>query len=159
MNFPLQVLIVLIRPTTKVITTQALRGDGESPPCLSWHFVLLGRPDRSKGIEPVLAVGRHRELHFFQLSASDTDHRGRIRSHPLLRFQLDFDLRGLEWLDGRMLALMDSERQVHVVDIKSRETVDTVDVASLDLVTSAPFFQGRATGGNVSEALVCFLSV
>ena len=49
---------------------------------------------------------------------------------------------------------MDSERQLHVVDIKSRESVDTVDVSSLDLVTAAPFFQGRATGGNVSEALV-----
>lgn len=46
--------------------------------------------------------------------------------------------------------------QIHVVDVKCRETVDIVDVSSVDLVSSAPFFQGLATGGNVSQALVYF---
>lgn len=44
--------------------------------------------------------------------------------------------------------------KVHVVDLKTRETVDVVDISGVDLVNSAPFFQGLATGGNVSQAMV-----
>lgn len=65
---------------------------------------------RGRSIEPVLAFGRQQELHFIQLSMDDD--RRRIRYHLLLRFQLDFNLRGMQWLDPRMLALLDSDQQV-----------------------------------------------
>lgn len=48
---------------------------------------------------------------------------------------------------------------MHVVDLKTRETVDMADIAGVDLVSSAPFFQGLATGGNVSQAMVIRLSI
>lgn len=41
-----------------------------------------------------------------------------------------------------------------MVDIKTQESVDVVDVSTIGLVNSTPFFQGLATGGNVSQALV-----
>lgn len=155
--FSLQVLIVQIRPTTRVIGTHPLEGDRLSPPCLAWHFVAVQSQRRGRSVEPVIAFGRQRQLHLIQLTANDEDidHTGRhrIRSRNLLRFQLDFDLRALQWIDARILALMDSQRQVNVVDIKSREAVDAVDVSQLDLVTSAPFFGALATGGNVSPAM------
>ena len=146
-----KVLIVQIRPSTKVVHTQVLTGDGHSPPCLAWHFVLIQSQQRGRTVEPVLAFGRSQELHFYQLSADEH----RIRCYPLLNFQLGFTLRGVQWLDTRTLALLDSQRSVHVVDVKAKETVDLVDISSVDLVKSAPFFQGLATGGNVSQALVC----
>lgn len=59
----------------------------------------------------MLAYGRHSELHFIQLSVDEE--RRRLRYHPLLRFQLDFNLRGLQWLDPRLLALLDSQQQVN----------------------------------------------
>ena len=65
---------------------------------------------RGRSIEPVLAFARHQELHFIQLSMDDD--RRRIRYHLLLRFELDFNLRGMQWLDPRMLALLDSDQQV-----------------------------------------------
>lgn len=105
-----KILIVQIRPSTKVICSQPLSGDGISPPCIGWHFVAVNSKQRGRSIEPVLAFGRQHELHFIQLSIDEERHR--IRSHPLLRFQLDFDLRGLQWLDPRMLALLDSQQQV-----------------------------------------------
>lgn len=105
-----QVLIVQVRPSTKVICSQPLSGDGLSPPCLGWHFVAVSSKVRGKSVEPVLAFGRQNELHFVQLSMDEE--RRRIRSHLLLRFQLDFDLRALQWLDPRMLALLDSQQQV-----------------------------------------------
>lgn len=146
-----KILIVQIRPSTKVIYSQLLGGDGLSPPCLGWHFVAVHSQQRGRSIEPVLAYARHAELHFVQLSIDEE--RNRVRYHPLLRFQLDFNLRGLQWLDPRMLALLDSEQQVHVVDIKTQESIDVVDVSGVNLVKSTPFFRGLATGGNVSEAL------
>lgn len=44
--------------------------------------------------------------------------------------------------------------KVHVVDIKTQESIDVVDVSGVNLVKSTPFFRALATGGNVSEALV-----
>ena len=105
-----QVLIVQIRPSTKVIYSQPLTGDSLSPPCIGWHFVAVHSQQRGRSIEPVLAFARHQELHFIQLSMDDD--RRRIRYHLLLRFELDFNLRGMQWLDPRMLALLDSDQQV-----------------------------------------------
>lgn len=101
--------MVQIRPNTKVIYTHALDGDGRSPPCIGWHFVSVQTHGDEKSVNPVLAYGRNRELHFMQLIFNERD---KLRCVSLLRFRLDFSLRGLEWLDGRMLALLDSNKQV-----------------------------------------------
>lgn len=116
-----------IRPSTKVIYSQLLGGDGLSPPCLGWHFVAVHSQQRGRSIEPVLAYARHSELHFVQLSIDEE--RNRVRYHPLLRFQLDFNLRGLQWLDPRMLALLDSEQQVKIFVFYPEEKVIKDDFA------------------------------
>lgn len=75
---------------------------------------------RGRSVEPVIAFGRQRQLHLIQLTANDDDmdHTGRhrIRSRPLLRFQLDFDLRALQWIDARMVVLHHSTLR-HLVAI------------------------------------------
>lgn len=108
-------MIVQIRPSTKVIYSLPLTGDVLSPPVLGWHFLAVHSRQRGRSIEPVLAFGRQRELHFIQLSVDEE--KRRIRSHPLLRFKLDFSLWGLQWLDPRMLALLDSEQQVNILTL------------------------------------------
>lgn len=106
----LQVLIVQIRPSTKVICSRPLNGNPLSPPCLGWHFVSISSQHHGRSVDPVLAFGRHDELHFVQLRL-DVERR-KVRSYPLLHFQLDFKLRCLQWLDSRTLALLDSQNRV-----------------------------------------------
>ena len=71
---------------------------------------------------------------------------------------LPYVVQALAWLNTRTLALMDARERLHVVDVKSQEELERIDLASLGLVYASPQFKAIATGGNVSKAMVsvCF---
>jgi len=56
-------------------------------------------------------------------------------------------------LNTRVLGLISSNEQFHLLDVRSREQLETVDLTSVQLVYQTQFFKGTATGGNVSAAL------
>ena len=50
--------------------------------------------------------------------------------------------------------MMDTREQLHIIDVKSQEELEMVDLAHLGLVYASPHFKAIATGGNVSKAMV-----
>ena len=54
-----------------------------------------------------------------------------------------------------MVAIDTSER-AHVIDVRSEEELEVIDLVDVQLAYSTSFYKSLATGGNVSQALVCF---
>ncbi len=52
-----------------------------------------------------------------------------------------------------MVAIDTSER-AHIIDVRSEEELEVVDLVDVQLAYSTSFYKSLATGGNVSKALV-----
>ena len=52
-----------------------------------------------------------------------------------------------------MVAIDTSER-AHVIDVRSEEELEVIDLVDVQLAYSTSFYKSLATGGNVSQALV-----
>lgn len=72
----------------------------------------------------------------------------------LQQLNLSYSMLACHWLNTRTLALLDAAEVFHLVDVRTREELDTLDLAGVGLVYNTSFFKGLATGGNVSKALV-----
>ena len=57
-------------------------------------------------------------------------------------------------MNSRTLVAIDVTERAHVIDVRTEETLEIVDVTMAQLVYSTSFYKSLATGGNVSEALV-----
>lgn len=79
---------------------------------------------------------------------------GRIVCVTLQQLNLSYSLLACHWLNTRTLALLDVTEALHLVDVRTREELETVDLAGVRLVYNTSFFKGLATGGNVSKAMV-----
>jgi len=72
----------------------------------------------------------------------------------LQKFSVNYQLLSLHWLNSRILALLDTREQLRIMDVRSQEELETVDLAQARLVYASSHFKGLATGGNVSQAFV-----
>ena len=63
-------------------------------------------------------------------------------------------MQSLAWLNTRTIAVMDTKERLHVIDARSQEELEVVDLAHLGLVYATPHYKAIATGGNVSRAMV-----
>ncbi|KAB7507360.1 Vacuolar protein sorting-associated protein 8-like protein [Armadillidium nasatum] len=72
---------------------------------------------------------------------------------PLQRMKVSYTLQALSWLNSRTLAIIDINETLHVIDVKSQEELDKVDLGRLGLVYASSHFKAIATGGNVSRAM------
>lgn len=76
---------------------------------------------------------------------------------PLQKVNVSYQLLGLHWLNSRTIALLDTRETLHVLDVRSQEELEIVDLSQVHLVYANSHFKGLATGGNVSRAFVsCF---
>ena len=50
--------------------------------------------------------------------------------------------------------MVDTSERAHVLDVRSEEELEVVDMADIQLTYSTSFYKSLATGGNVSRALV-----
>lgn len=72
----------------------------------------------------------------------------------LQQLNLGYSLLSCHWLNTRTLALLDASEAFHLVDVRTREELETIDLAGVGLVYNSAHFKGLATGGNVSKAMV-----
>ncbi len=67
---------------------------------------------------------------------------------------VNYSLLSMHWLNPRTLALVDVKETLRVVDVRSQEELESVDLSGTRLVYASSHFKGLATGGNVSKAFV-----
>lgn len=91
---------------------------------------------------------------FFQVSVIDG--RSKIRFVPLQRLTVSYLLLSLHWLNTRTLATVDTMEQLHLLDVRTQEELEVLDLADVRLVYGTSHFKGLATGGNVSKAMVSY---
>lgn len=73
---------------------------------------------------------------------------------PLQKMSLSYLVQAMAWLNSRTLAVMDTKEHLHVIDVKTQDELETVDLAHLGLVYASAHFKAIATGSNVSKAMV-----
>ena len=74
---------------------------------------------------------------------------------PLQKTEVPYKLLSISWLNSRTMNLIDVSERAHVLDVRSEEEVEIIDLADVKLVYSTSFYKSLATGGNVSPALAC----
>lgn len=82
------------------------------------------------------------------------DSRNSVQFLLLQKISINYTLLSIHWLNSRTLALVDVRERLHVVDVRSQEELETVDLTQVRLVYASSHFKGLATGGNVSKAFV-----
>ena len=82
------------------------------------------------------------------------DENNMVQFLPLRNMTVEFSILSMHWLNPRTLALIDLREKLRVIDVRSQEELESVDLSSARLVYASSHFKGLATGGNVSKALV-----
>ena len=88
----------------------------------------------------------------FQVLCRDADS---VRVVPVQKTELSYKLLAITWLNSRTLTLIDVRERAHVIDVRSEEELEVVDLSDVKLVYGSSFYKSLATGGNVSAALAC----
>jgi len=65
-----------------------------------------------------------------------------------------YSLLSMHWLNARTLALVDVKEKLRILDVRSQEELESVDLSTTRLVYASSHYKGLATGGNVSKAFV-----
>ncbi|XP_076368429.1 vacuolar protein sorting 8 isoform X2 [Tachypleus tridentatus] len=157
-----KVIVVTIRPTLRVYFTQLLKANQDTLPVLGWQFVLIQISANQRVIDPVLAFGRQSVLYFYQVSFATAE---KINFIPLQKMDLQHVVQNFMWLNCRTLVTMDTSEQLHLIDIRSAEELEVLDIGDVQLVYGTSHYKGLATGGNVSKAMAvageraCFYSM
>jgi len=76
-----------------------------------------------------------------------------IKVVPLQKIELCYKLLSISWLNSRTMLFIDTAERAHLIDVRSEENVEVVDLGDVHLVYSSSFNKSLATGGNVSPAL------
>nr|CAD7256761.1 unnamed protein product [Timema shepardi] len=145
-----KIIVVSIRPRMRVMFTHALQASPASLPLITWQFVVIQMADSSRVVDPVLAFARESTLHFFQVSV---DTRSKIRFVPLQKVSVSYLLLSVHWVNARTLAALDTLEQLHLLDVRTQEELEVLDLGGARLVYTTSHFKGLSTGGNVSKAM------
>lgn len=146
-----QVIVVTVRPVLRVRFTHALRARPDTLPLLGWQFVVIQVSSSARIVDPVLAFGRQSTLFFFQVSVAGPD---QVLFVPLQKVHVPYPVQAFTWLNSRTLATLDTAENLHVLDVRSQEELEVLDMSDVQLVYGTSHFRGHATGGNVSQAMV-----
>ncbi|CAL1539613.1 unnamed protein product [Lymnaea stagnalis] len=157
-----KVLLVTLRPHLKVMFTHPLKGDPSTLPLLAWQFVVIQVSEKDRVIDPVLSFARDSTIYFFQVMCHGPQD---IRTVGLQKLELKYQLLSITWMNARTLVCLDRSEKIHVIDVRSEEELEVIDVSAIQLVYGTSYFKSLATGGNVSQALAfagdqaCYQSV
>ncbi|XP_057331528.1 vacuolar protein sorting-associated protein 8 homolog [Microplitis mediator] len=145
-----KIIVVCIRPRIRVLLTHPLVGPPTAPPQISWQLVVIQSSDSSRVIDPVLALARETTIHFYQVSSEAGS---RIRLSPLRRITLSYIICNLKWLNTRSLAILDTQERLHLLDVRTQQDLETIDMSTVGISYASSHFKGLSTGGNVSKAM------
>ncbi|XP_059149378.1 vacuolar protein sorting-associated protein 8 homolog [Physella acuta] len=157
-----KVLLVTLRPHLKVMFTHPLKGDPSTLPLLAWQFVVIQVSEKDRVIDPVLSFARDKTIYFFQVMCNGPHD---IQTAGLQKLERNYQLLSITWMNARTLVCLDRSEKMHVIDVRSEEELEVIDVSSIQLVYGTSYFKSLATGGNVSQALAfagdqaCYQSV
>ncbi|KAK2552517.1 Vacuolar protein sorting-associated protein 8-like protein [Acropora cervicornis] len=125
------------------------KGSVDSLPLLAWQFAIIQVASK-KVIDPVVAFARGTEIYFYQTHCKAEK---QVRFVFLQRIETAYKLIALDWLNPQVIAAVDTLERVHVMDVRSTEELEVLDLNSVQLVYSSSYFKSLSTGGNVSKAL------
>jgi len=157
-----KILLVTLRPHLKVMFTHPLKGDPSTLPLLAWQFVIIQVSASDRVIDPVLAFARDSTIYFYQVICQGPQD---IRAVGLQKMEVSYQLLSITWMNARTLVCLDRSEKLHVIDVRTEEELEVIDVSGTRLVYSTSYFKSLATGGNVSQALAhagdqaCYQSV
>nr|XP_006819234.1 PREDICTED: vacuolar protein sorting-associated protein 8 homolog [Saccoglossus kowalevskii] len=157
-----KVLIVTIKPKLQVFVLFLSQGDQTTLPLLAWQFVIIQISDSARVIDPVLAYARGNIIHFYQIMCQDA---ANIKFAPLQKIEVPYILLNIAWFNSRTLVIVDTTERLHIVDVRTEEELEVIDLVDVELVYGSSYFKSLATGGNVSKALAlagehaCYQSV
>lgn len=77
----------------------------------------------------------------------------RVRLTPLRRVVLTYTMSNLRWMNSRSLAVLDIQEKLHLIDARTQEELESLDVSNVGLSYASSHFKGLSTGGNVSKAM------
>ncbi|KAL3213300.1 hypothetical protein MRX96_035534 [Rhipicephalus microplus] len=146
-----KVIVVTVRPVLRVRFTHSLRADPNTLPLLSWQFVVIQVSASTRIIDPVLAFGRQGTIYFFQVNIPSFD---KMVFVPLQKIQVQYTVQNFTWLNSRTFVALDTSENLHVLDVRSQEELEVLDMSDVQMVYGTSHFKGHATGGNVSKAMV-----
>jgi len=144
-----RIIVITVKPRLKVLMTAPLLGDQHTLPLLCWQFVLIQNQFSHKTNDPVLTFARGSTISFYQVSVNLSY---KIVFIPLQSVDLNFTLSFLSWMNNRYLGLLDQSEQLHLMDARTKDILETVDLKKVEIVYQTQFFKGLANGGNVSAA-------
>lgn len=84
---------------------------------------------------------------------------------PLIHLHLNYVVQSINWFNSRTLAAIDTSEHLHVIDVRSQEELEMIDIEEIGLVYNNAHFKGLATGGFVSPAMAaageraCYYSI
>ncbi|XP_066595487.1 vacuolar protein sorting-associated protein 8 homolog isoform X2 [Prorops nasuta] len=145
-----KVIVVCIRPRMRVVLTHPLIGTPVAPPQISWQLVVIQTADTSRVIDPVLAFARDGNVHFYQVG---TECGTKVKLTPLRRMTLSYTISNLRWLNVRSLAVLDTQERLHLIDVRTQDNLETLDLSCVGISYASSHFKGLSTGGNVSKAM------
>ncbi|XP_047351827.1 vacuolar protein sorting-associated protein 8 homolog isoform X2 [Vespa velutina] len=145
-----KVIVVCIRPRMRVLLTHSLSGAAIAPPQLSWQLVVIQAADASRVVDPVLALARDDVVHFYQVS---TEAGTRVKLSPLRRMSFPYTISNLRWLNPRSLVVLDTQERLHLLDVRTQDSLETLDMSRVCISYASSHFKGLCTGGNVSKAM------
>lgn len=71
----------------------------------------------------------------------------------LQKMELPYVLMNFGWLNTRCIATLDNNEAFHLIDVRSQDNLESIDLSDVELCYGSSFFKGLATGGNVSAAM------
>ncbi|XP_041374342.1 vacuolar protein sorting-associated protein 8 homolog isoform X2 [Gigantopelta aegis] len=145
-----KVLLVTLRPSLKVMFTHPLKGDPATLPLLAWQFVIIQVSERDRVIDPVLVFARDQTIHFYQVICHGAQD---IKCSGLQKIEVPYKLLSITWTNPRTIVTLDTSEKLHVIDVRSEEELEMIDISDVQLVYGTSYFKSLATGGNVSQAL------
>ncbi|XP_022112058.1 vacuolar protein sorting-associated protein 8 homolog isoform X1 [Acanthaster planci] len=145
-----KIFLVAVRPKLTVLFTKQLKGDPTTLPLLAWQFVVIQSSDVSRVVDPVLASARTDMVYFHQVLYNDE---GLVKVLPLQSINLPYSLIALHWFNSKTLVTVDTTERLHLVDVRTEEELEVLDLVDIELVYSSSHFKSLATGGNVSKAM------
>ncbi|XP_064465584.1 vacuolar protein sorting-associated protein 8 homolog [Ornithodoros turicata] len=145
-----KVIVVTLRPVLRVRMTHPLKEDGNTLPLLGWQFVVIQVSNATRFVDPVLAFARKNIIFLFQVSIT---HPEKMSFIPLQRIEVQYAIQNFTWLNSRTLVVLDTSEHLHVLDVRSQEELEVLDISDVQMVYGSSHFKGHATGGNVSKAM------
>ena len=145
-----KVITVTVKPKLKVLMTSQLKGDASTLPMICWQFVVIQNPSLNKVVDPVLTFARDQTIHFYQVTVNLSD---KIVFIPVQCVEVPYKILSLHWLNTRLLGLLSTSEQFHLMDVRTGDQLETVDLTNVRMVYQTQFFKSLATGGNVSPAM------